>query len=301
MKGVEYFIWSLETGSKTDKEHGQSYVRFAHAVSMKTVKRRLNSNSVHLERRRGTEWEASSYCWKECEPLVEVGDRPTEDGSDKAKSVFDKILTMLGDGASNADIMREYPGAYARYSSGIEKMRMEILSEKLNTWREVMVTYIWGETGAGKTRTILEGVENPRDVYRVTDYRNPFDGYRGQSILMFEEFRSSLPIEQMLIYLDGYYHELPCRYANKVSGWTDVYIVTNVKPSDQFRNVAINHPETFSAWERRINAFIEVNSESAFCTGVTKGNTGNFSHGSPSENGSPDEEDWDETCQGGSA
>lgn len=271
IQSLEYFVWGLETCPKTKKEHGQGYVRFAHAVTLSACKKRLGSNTVHLEVKRGTEYEAASYCWKECDDPIEFGTRPEEDGSHRDASVWDVILRMLGDGASNAEIMRAYPAAYARYSTGIEKMRMDILSERLNHWRDVRVTYVWGKTGVGKTRTILEGVEDPSDVFRVTDYRHPFDSYRGQKILMFEEFRSSLPIEQMLILLDGYTCELPCRYANKVSGWDEVFIVTNVEPHEQYSNVQHNHPETYAAWERRIGQF--VNLENTHYTGVTKGNT----------------------------
>ena len=100
----------------------------------------------------------------------------------------------------------------------------------------------------------MESMDHPSDVFRVTDYAHPFDNYRGQRILLLEEFRSSLPIEQMLIYLDGYYCELPCRYSNKVSGWDEIFIATNVPFYEQYRNVQENHPETWTALARRIDA-----------------------------------------------
>jgi len=255
---VAYFIMAEEVCPTTKKGHGQGFIRFNHAVSMSAVKTRLNSNSLHLEPKRGTDFEAASYCWKEAEPFTEIGERPTEDGSEKDTSVWDVILRMLESGASSRDIMMEYPAAYARYASGIEKMKMELISNSINHWRELTVTYLWGTTGVGKTRTILESCEDPSDVYRVTDYRNPFDNYRGQSTILFEEFRSSLPIEAMLIYLDGYICELPARYANKVSAWKTVYVVSNIPLASQYANVQHNHPETYAALLRRIHGEIEL-------------------------------------------
>lgn len=35
------------------------------------------------------------------------------------------------------------------------------------------------------------------DVYRVTDYIHPFDGYNCQPVICFDEFRSSLKIKDM--------------------------------------------------------------------------------------------------------
>ena len=258
LPNVVYSIFSLEHQDGEGTPHLQGYIRFKHAVTMSSVKTRLLSKRIHLEVRRGTEFEAASYCWKECEPFVEVGTRPTEDGSEKDSSVWDVILRMLELGSTPRDIMLEYPAAYARYSSGIEKMRMELISNSINTWRDVNVTYLWGSTGVGKTRSVLESLDDPSDVYRVTDYRHPFDNYRGQATIIFEEYRSSISIEKMLIYLDGYICELPCRYANKIANWSEVYVITNIHPNDQYRNVQENHPETFAAWERRINHIIHL-------------------------------------------
>ena len=185
---VIYFIMAIEVCPTTGKTHGQGYIRFRHAVSMTAVKERLNSKQIHLEQKRGTEYEAASYCWKDAEPFIEIGERPTEDSSEKDSSVWDVILRMLQDGATARDIMMEYPAAYARYKSGIEAMRMELIAGSINTWREVNVQYLWGATGVGKTRAILDSMEDPADAYRVTDYKNPFDNYRGQQLIIFEEY-----------------------------------------------------------------------------------------------------------------
>ena len=71
-----------------------------------------------------------------------------------------------------------------------------------NCWRELEVSYIFGRTGSGKTRGVMDayGYEN---CYRVTDYKHPFDTYDGQDVLIFEEFRGSLKHGDMLNYLDG--------------------------------------------------------------------------------------------------
>ena len=73
-----------------------------------------------------------------------------------------------------------------------------------------------------------------QNVYRVTDYDHPFDSYKGQDVIVFEEFRSSLKIQDMLNYLDGYPCELPCRYNNKLACFTKVYIITNISFNQQY-------------------------------------------------------------------
>lgn len=71
-------------------------------------------------------------------------------------------------------------------------------------------------------------------------------------MIIFEEFRSSLSIGDMLNYLDGYPLELPCRYANKVECYTKVYLISNIPLEQQYRNVQVDNPETWSAFRRRI-------------------------------------------------
>lgn len=92
------------------------------------------------------------------------------------------------------------------------------------------------------------------EVFRVTSYRYPFDNYRGQDVIIFEEFFDSLSIQEMLTLLDGYPLDLPCRYNNKTACYTKVYILSNVDLTDQYRDVQIHSKETWNAFLRRIHA-----------------------------------------------
>ena len=98
-------------------------------------------------------------------------------------------------------------------------------------------------------------------VFRVTNYEHPFDSYKSEDVIVFEEFRSSLKIEDMLNYLDGYPLRLPCRYADKVACYTKVYIITNIPLEEQYPSVQQNHPETWAAFLRRINYIQHMEAE----------------------------------------
>ena len=95
-------------------------------------------------------------------------------------------------------------------------------------------------------------------VYRVTNYQHPFDSYAGQRVILFDEFRSSLPISDMLKYLDGYPVMLPCRYADKVACFAEVYIVSNIPIEKQYPNVQFEEPETWQAFCRRFHEVYEM-------------------------------------------
>ena len=121
------------------------------------------------------------------------------------------------------------------------------------TWRDLEVTYIFGPTGAGKTRSVMDAY-GYANCYRVTDYKHPFDTYDGQDVIIFEEFRSSLKQGDMLNYLDGYPLLLPCRYFNRQACYTKVFIITNIPPTDQYFNIDQASREAFF---RRIKMVVE--------------------------------------------
>ena len=257
---VNYAVFGHEVCGDTGRKHLQGFVYFENAVTGAGLHRRmgLEHGHYHAEAQRGTHAQASDYCKKEGKIAFVIGTIP--DPEDRKESAWDYILQMIENGASDLEILKKYPAHFARCRSGIAAMRTELAFEKVNTYREVKVSYVWGATGSGKTRSVLEGLTaHPSEVYRVTDYKHPFDNYRGQRVILFEEFRSSLKVEQMLNYLDGYYCELPCRYANKVAEWDEIFICTNIPLEHQFTSVQRNHPETWAAFTRRIHDVAEVN------------------------------------------
>lgn len=245
-------IMTDEVGNKTEKKHLQCYVEFTNGKTMSAVKKIFGGKS-HLECRRGTMFEAWTYCEMERAPFFTKGDAPAED--EKASTIWDRIMLSINEGMGEHELAHLYPSSYARYSTGIMRL-LNLRDERLlNTWRDVKVTYCWGPTGTGKTRHVMDMFEEKWRVHRVSNYKNPFDGYRGQDVILFEEFRSSLPIEQMLIYLDGYTPLLPCRYADKVGTFTQIMFATNIPFDEQYRSIQENHPETYAAFVRRVHEF----------------------------------------------
>lgn len=178
--------------------------------------------------------------------FLEWGEMPREQQG-KSKDV-EKILAMVKDGADNLEIVNAVPSAMLNIDK-VERTRSMFRDKEFaNSWRTLEVTYIFGKTGAGKTRSVMDeyGYAN---CYRVTDYKHPFDTYDGQDVLIFEEFRGSLKHGDMLNYLDGYPLLLPCRYFNRQACYTKVFIITNIPPDDQYCNI---DRESRNAFFRRI-------------------------------------------------
>lgn len=180
----------------------------------------------------------------------ESGEPPEEKGKGHRTDLHE-LYNLIKEGKTDYEIMEICP-EYMQQFEKIDKVRQAVRSDMYaDMWRDLEVTYIWGATGAGKTRHVMD-TYGYRNVYRVTDYYHPFDSYKGQDVVVFEEFRSCLMIGDMLKYLDGYPVELPARYNNKVACFTKVFIVTNIDIRNQYPFIQKEEPETYKAFLRRI-------------------------------------------------
>ncbi|AQR93352.1 replication protein [Clostridium saccharoperbutylacetonicum] len=259
-KNLVYWCMSDEIG-ENGTYHTHLFIACSGTVRFSTIKNRFNG--AHFEMAKGTCKQNREYVFKEGkwqgdkkedtnlkDTHEEYGDCPVERQGQRNDLI--DLYDMIKNGLTNFDILEDNP-SYMLEIDRIEKVRQTVRDEQFkNTFRELEVTYIFGSTGSGKTRGVMEhyGYSN---VFRVTDYDHPFDSYKGQDVIIFEEFRDSLKISDMLNLLDGYPLELPCRYANKIACYTKVYIITNLDLHDQFKGVQLKHPETWKAFLRRIH------------------------------------------------
>ena len=91
---------------------------------------------------------------------------------------------MIRQGYSNYEIIFLCPH-FSFNIEKIERIRQTIREEEYKSqFRQLEVTYIYGATGTGKTRGVMEkyGYSN---IFRVTDYDHPFDNYKGQDVIIF--------------------------------------------------------------------------------------------------------------------
>ena len=112
----------------------------------------------------------------------EWGDMPQEHQG-KSKDV-EKIYALIKDGATNLEIIDAVPSGMMNIDK-IERTRSILRDAHFaDDWRDLHVTYIFGTTGSGKTRSVMDKY-GYRNCYRVTDYKHPFDSYNGQDVLIF--------------------------------------------------------------------------------------------------------------------
>jgi len=263
-KSCVYYCMSDEIGNEEKTHHTHLYMVASSPIRFSTVKN--NFPTSHIDMSRGSSQENRDYVLKEgkwandekadtkiMNAQYEWGEMPVE--RQGARTDLSDLYDMIKDGKTNYEIMEENPDYLLRLSD-IERARTVIKTEEYrNTWRDVEVTYIYGKTALGKTRSIMEQY-GYQSVYRVTDYLHPFDGYQSQDIILFDEYEGQFKIQEMLNYLDGYPLELRCRYSNKVACFTKVYIVSNSGLLEQYKSAREQVNNTWHAWLRRIGKVI---------------------------------------------
>lgn len=260
LKSVLYWCMCDEVG-ESGTYHTHIYFAFNNACRFSTLKKAFPT--AHFEMAKGTSCDNRDYITKEgkwandkkhetniSETFEEFGNMPIE--RQGARNDIADLYDMIKQGLSNYEILEQNP-EYMLKIEKIDKARQVVYEQKYREiFREMDVTYIYGDAGSGKTRDVLEKYDYG-NVFRVTDYKHPFDSYRNQEVIAFEEFRSSLQIQEMLNYLDGYPLELPCRFQNKQACYTKVYIITNIPLDAQYRSVQTEWKETWNAFLRRIH------------------------------------------------
>lgn len=267
-KTCEYWCMSDEIGDE-GTYHTHLYMKFPNGVLFSKLKKWFDG--AHFEMAKGTSQHNRDYIFKEgkwskdkkketnlADTHEEFGDVPVE--RQGQRNDLHDLYDMIKTGMSNYEIIEEEPN-YMMNLDKIERARQILNEEKFkHEFRQLNVMYIYGPTGVGKTRGIME-MHGYSNVFRVTDYQHPFDNYKGQQNIIFEEFRSSLRIQDMLNYLDGYPLELPCRYTNKIACYTNVYLITNLALNQQYETVQVEHNETWNAFLRRISKVVKMDKE----------------------------------------
>lgn len=266
-KSFEYAAMADEIGNEEKTPHTHVYISFSSAVRFSTVKKHFPT--AHIETVKGSVQENIDYIsksgkWKDTDKsetsidgsFEEIGYRPPENMG-KRKDMEELYRMIVDEELSNAEIIRNN-NDYIMQIDKLDKIRTTYLQEKFKGTRrlDLEVIYVFGVTGSGKTRSIFDK-HNDDNLYRITDYKHPFDRYTTESVVMFEEFRNSLPLKDMLNLLDIYPIMLSARYANKYACYNKVYICTNWRLEKQYEYEQAYDKESWNAFLRRIHKVVE--------------------------------------------
>lgn len=264
IKNLEYWCMCDEIGLKNKKYHTHIYLYRSTAIRWSKIEKLFKGG--HWVIARGSSQQNRDYIRKEGKYLntdkaetnlkdtfEEFGVMPNEQQG--RRNDLHNLYSFIKDGMTDYEILEE-DANYMTKLDTISRVRETLRYEEFsNRTREVTVEYWYGKTGTGKTSTILYryGFNN---VYVVDDFRHPWDGYKGQDVVLFDEFNASCyDISQLLRWLDRYPVQLPCRYNNKQACYTKVYFTSNRSFEEQYKFLRLENLDIFNALLRRFTCF----------------------------------------------
>lgn len=191
--GDIYHIVGREVGESLTP-HLQAYWYFAEAITMRTLKKRLNCSRWHLEKAKGSPMQNKLYCSKEGN-FQEFGKLPRPGQRTDIHDAVD-LLKQTG---SLAQVAENCPVAYVKFYKGLQSLRTTISVQR--DWKTEVLWY-YGPTGTGKTRKAHE--ESPGAYWKMGS-NHWWDGYDGQEVVIIDDYRKDLcPFAQLLRLFDRY-------------------------------------------------------------------------------------------------
>ncbi|ADI48253.1 putative Rep [Circoviridae TM-6c] len=237
-----YICLGFEVGDKKQTPHIQGFIQFEKKVRL-SVWKKINKK-IHAEIMKGTIEQAINYCKKsgtfeERGEIIKMGER--RDLKEAKKKCAEVGLRAITDCEStynlqvirNCQIMLEY-------------------HEKERDFKPEVI-WIYGESGAGKTKYISEKCAEVDTYWK--DATKWWNGYDRHEITVMDDFRASnMKMNELLKLIDRYPHRVEIKGGFRQMLSKKIYISSIMHPKDVY-----NLPEEpVKQLLRRIDTIIKI-------------------------------------------
>jgi len=237
LDGIAYIRGQLEEGAGGLRHYQLSFI-LQRKGSLSTVRRIFSPHVGHWELTRSAA--ADDYVWKED---TRVGE-PFEFGSKPFRRNSAVDWENVRRDAKSGDLDAIPADIYVRYYSSLCRIRGDSL-QPIAMVRSC--TVFWGPTGTGKSHRAWRLAGN--DSYSKDPRTKFWCGYRGQSTVIFDEFRGSIDVAHILRWTDRYPVRVEVKGGTVPLACTELFFTSNLHPSAWYPEL---DRETYAALERRL-------------------------------------------------
>lgn len=192
MPGVDYIVCGLEVGTECATPHLQVYMEFTKRLRFRLVRTKLSvlSSPPHIERRQGTASQAADYCKKEGN-FWEVGALSNPKQGKRTDLEIVRDLITEKEITNTFELIKTVRSCQA-FSLGVKYLSM---IEPPPRESPPHIFWIYGSTGTGKSRSVHEFARTMSEKHGLHMWKSLgssfkfFDGYCGQEIALFDDFR----------------------------------------------------------------------------------------------------------------
>lgn len=248
-----WMIIGKEVG-ETGTSHLQGAFTLNTQVAFSTIKTWPGFRRAHLEQMHGTPLDSKLYCSKQDLQPFEFGILPTPG---KRTDLIDACAAVKA-GQSLREMSDEHATVIVKYYKGLTILRSLRSAPRNPDSLPPTIYWLHGKTGVGKTKRAWElgcALASPSDIWLSHSGTTWFDGYDGQRIAIFDDFRSKgTRFEFLLRLTDRYPLQVP--FKGGFVNWNpEVIIFTSPYPIEgAFEARKMHRPEDVAQLIRRTTA-----------------------------------------------
>ena len=245
LRGLQnnYLIACREKAPSTGHEHIHVYVQFPtpHALSLKKI------GGAHIEVCRGSPEQNIAYIKKEGDIIVEEG---------TPRLCY--VPSIKDAKAMNSDVLQGLNLNFYNVVQKIEAEKKKAISPA-DYYKKVEVYWIWGESGAGKTRyavddMVKKGIEKFNEVKMVGEF---WHGVQEDcEVALYDDWRDNhMKPTELINFIDYNRHIMNIKGGSVRNNYKTIYITSLQSPERIYTNVP---EETQKQWLRRIKEIIHL-------------------------------------------
>jgi len=247
----QFLIFGKEIAPTTNTPHLQGFMWLSEPKQPCVVKKKFNGCWIGVPGMDKGPAYWKTYCSKEDVDAKVLGVPPEEDefkaqtpqGQGKRSDLL-AVKRHIDEGVACDSLIGddEHFGTFAKHQKFFAAY--QAFKRRRLTYSKPKVTVYYGGTATNKTRRVFElHVKGNLDEFHKWEPQHGqwFDGYCGQKIVLFDEFRGQLPYGMMLTLLDGY-PSSKVQIKGTMAHWSpeEIYITSPFRPEEWYPNLAGN-------------------------------------------------------------
>lgn len=244
-----YIVGGREICPETKNHHFQCFVYFNQKLSLSKF---IKLITLHLGKHpkcfgcSGSLNDNFNYCTKDGD-YYEWGDKPKQGSRSDLNLLKDELLS----GNIDCEEIRAIdPFIYHQYGRTLDKLEDDYNRKKFRT-EQTTCEWIYGKTGVGKSHYAFKDY-NPKTHYLVNDDNGWWDGYKGQDVVIINEFRGEIKFKMLLELCDKYPYNVKRRCRQPMPFTSKHIIITSCDAPEEIYNKVLSNNDSIDQLYRRI-------------------------------------------------
>lgn len=237
LKSLNYMIACKEEAPTTGHEHIHVYAQFMDSVKMSMKK----LCGAHVEKCRGSAQQNIAYIKKDGNVIFEHGEARLKGGYS-----IKEVESMT------SEARKQLPAQMYNVVKKVDEAEKKYISP-LDYYKQIDVFYVYGESGAGKTKWCIEDmVKNNVASFNEVKYDGAF--WHGVTedcpVCLYDDWRDShMKPAEFINFIDYNRHVMNVKGGSVRNNYSRIYI-TSVQPPEEIYGKVEGEPR--KQWERRM-------------------------------------------------